>query len=169
MPYILLQPVTEAVAAIGGGSPAYILAWIGIFLMVALSGVGSTWGTVIGGSATVAAMKKRDDIFANCMILSAMPGTQGLYGFGAFFILKDHINPEISMITAAAIFGAGLISGVVNLISAYWQARIVANGIESIGNGNNVFTNTLILGVYPELYAIIAFAACFLISGMLPM
>ena len=169
MPYILLQPVTEAVAAIGGGSPAYILAWIGIFLMVALSGLGSAWGTVIGGSATVAAMKKRDDIFANCMILSAMPGTQGLYGFGAFFILKDHINPEISMITAAAIFGAGLISGVVNLISAYWQARIVANGIESIGNGNNVFTNTLILGVYPELYAIIAFAACFLISGMLPM
>lgn len=169
MPYILLQPVTEAVAAIGGGSPAYILAWIGIFLMVALSGVGSAWGTVIGGSATVAAMKKRDDIFANCMILSAMPGTQGLYGFGAFFILKDHINPEISMITAAAIFGAGLISGVVNLISAYWQARIVSNGIESIGNGNNVFTNTLILGVYPELYAIIAFAACFLISGMLPM
>jgi len=169
MPYILLQPVTEAVAAIGGGSPAYILAWIGIFLMVALSGVGSAWGTVIGGSATVAAMKKRDDIFANCMILSAMPGTQGLYGFGAFFILKDHINPEISMITAAAIFGAGLISGVVNLISAYWQAQIVANGIESIGNGNNVFTNTLILGVYPELYAIIAFAACFLISGMLPM
>ena len=169
MPYILLQPVTEAVAAIGGGSPAYILAWIGIFLMVALSGVGSAWGTVIGGSATVAAMKKRDDIFANCMILSAMPGTQGLYGFGAFFILKDHINPEISMITAAAIFGAGLISGVVNLISAYWQAQIVANGIESIGNGNIVFTNTLILGVYPELYAIIAFAACFLISGMLPM
>ncbi|HOY83894.1 MAG TPA: V-type ATP synthase subunit K [Candidatus Syntrophosphaera sp.] len=169
MPYILLQPVTEAVAAIGGGNPAYILAWVGIFIMVALSGIGSAWGTVNGGSATVAAMKKRDDIFANCMILSAMPGTQGLYGFGAFFILKEHINPEMTMITAAAIFGAGLISGITNLVSAYFQSRIVANGIESIGNGNNVFSNTLILGVYPELYAIIAFAACFLISGMLPM
>ena len=70
MPYILSAAVTNAV---GGGTPAYILAWIGIFFMVALSGVGSAWGTVIGGSATVAAMKKRDDIFANCMILSAMP------------------------------------------------------------------------------------------------
>ena len=169
MPYILLQPVAQTAAAIGGGSPAYILAWVGIFLMVALSGIGSAWGTVNGGSATVAAMKKRDDIFANCMILSAMPGTQGLYGFGAFFILKEHINPEMTMITAAAIFGAGLISGITNLVSAYFQSRIVANGIESIGNGNNVFSNTLILGVYPELYAIIAFAACFLISGMLPM
>ena len=169
MPYILLQPVTEAVAAIGGGNPAYILAWVGIFIMVALSGIGSAWGTVNGGSATVAAMKKRDDIFANCMILSALPGTQGLYGFGAFFILMGHIKPEMTMITAAAIFGAGLISGLTNLISAYFQSRIVANGIESIGNGNNVFSNTLILAVYPELYAIIAFAACFLISGMLPL
>ncbi len=163
MPYVLL----EASNAVAGGNAAYILAWVGIFFMVALSGVGSAWGTVIGGSATVAAMKKRDDIFANCMILSAMPGTQGLYGFGAFFILKEHIHPEMAMITAAAIFGAGLISGVVNLVSAYFQARIVANGIESIGNGNNVFSNTLILGVYPELYAIISFAACFLISGAL--
>ena len=95
MPYILLQPVTE-VAAIGGGSPAYILAWIGIFLMVALSGVGSAWGNGDRRQCHRRAMKKRDDIFANCMILSAMPGTQGLYGFGAFFILKDHIQPEIS-------------------------------------------------------------------------
>lgn len=167
MPYILLQAGTNAAAVMGGGNTAYILAWIGIFFMVALSGVGSAWGTVIGGSATVAAMKKRDDIFANCMILSALPGTQGLYGFGAFFILKEHIKPEMTMLTAAAVFGAGLISGTVNLISAYWQARIVANGIESIGSGNDVFSNTLILAVYPELYAIISFAACFLISGAL--
>jgi len=41
----------------------YILAWIGIFLMVALAGVGSAMGTVMGGSASVGAMKKRDDIF----------------------------------------------------------------------------------------------------------
>jgi V/A-type H+/Na+-transporting ATPase subunit K len=169
MSNILLAAATQAVPSLSGGSPAYILAWIGIFFMVALSGVGSAWGTVIAGQTTIAAMKKRDDIFANCMILSAMPGTQGLYGFGAFFILKAHINPQISMITAAALFGAGLISGTVNMISAYWQARVVSTGIESIGNGNNVFSNTLILGVYPELYAIISFAACFLISGMLPM
>ncbi|MBW6513332.1 MAG: V-type ATP synthase subunit K [Candidatus Syntrophosphaera sp.] len=167
MPYILLQAGNDALAAIGGGNPAYILAWIGIFLMVSLSGIGSALGTGNAGSATIAAMKKRDDIFANCMILSALPGTQGLYGFGAFFILKEHITPEITMLTAAALFGAGLISGITNLLSAYFQSRVVANGIESIGNGNNVFSNTLILAVYPELYAIIAFAACFLISGAL--
>ncbi|MDY0151100.1 MAG: V-type ATP synthase subunit K [Candidatus Cloacimonas sp.] len=159
------QPI---VAAMAGGNLAFFLAWIGIFLMVALSGAGSAWGTVIGGSASVGAMKKRDDIFPNYMILSALPGTQGLYGFGAFFILKAHITSSINMMQACAILGAGLIMGVVGLISAYQQSRIVANGIESLGSGNDVFSQTLILGVFPELYAIVAFATCFLISGAIP-
>lgn len=146
----------------------YILAWIGIFLMVALAGVGSAMGTVMGGSASVGAMKKRDDIFPYCLILSAMPGTQGLYGFGAFFILQTHITPGMNLLQASAIFAAGLIMGIVGMISAINQAKIVSNGIESLGNGNNVFTNTLILGVLPELYAIIAFATCFLIGGLIP-
>ncbi|MDP2172965.1 MAG: V-type ATP synthase subunit K [Candidatus Cloacimonadaceae bacterium] len=165
MPYVLLQSVNMNIA---GGNTAFLLAWIGIFLMVALAGIGSAVGTVMGGSASIGAMKKRDDIFANCMILSALPGTQGLYGFGAFFILKEHITSSINILQASAIFGAGLIMGIVGLISAYQQARVVANGVESLGAGNDVFTKTLILAVYPELYAIIAFATCFLISGAIP-
>lgn len=164
-----MEPVTTSLAqTMAGGNLAYFLAWIGMFLMVALSGVGSAWGTVIGGCATVGALKKRSDVFPNCMILSALPATQGLYGFGAFFILSQHIKIGMNMMQASAIFGAGLIMGVVGLISAYYQAKIVANGIESIGAGNDVFANTLILGVFPELYAIIAFATCFLIGGVIP-
>lgn len=149
---------------------AYYTAWIGMFLMVALSGAGSALGTVIGGQASIAAMKKRDDIFANCMLLSAMPGTQGLYGFGAFFLLKAKIDLAmqpgnvLTMGTAVAILGAGLIVGLVCLLSAMQQGRVVASGIESIGNGNDVFSKTLVLAVFPELYAIISFAAAFLIS-----
>jgi len=150
------------------GNSAYLVAWIGVFIMVALSGLGSAFGTVIDGSASVAAMKKRDDIFANCMILSALPGTQGLYGFGAFFILQAHITTSMNMMQAYAILGAGLIMGIVGMFSALQQAKVVANGIESLGSGNDVFTKTLILAVYPELYAIIAFATCFLIGGIIP-
>ncbi len=163
--HTVAQPIAAAMA---GGNLAYFIAWIGLFLMVALAGVGSAWGTVIGGSASVGAMKKRDDIFPSCMILSALPGTQGLYGFGAFFILKTHVTPAINMIQACAILAAGMIMGTVGLISAYQQARIVANGIESLGAGNDVFSKTLILGVFPELYAIVAFATCFLIGGVIP-
>ncbi len=148
---------------------AIILAYTGLALMVLLSGVGSAIGTVMGGNATVGAMKKRDDAFGNYMLLSALPGTQGLYGFGGFFIInsKGIIGPEMSMTQALAILAAGLILGVVALISAIRQGQVCANGIAAIGNGHNVFGNTMILAVFPELYAIIAFATTFLISQSL--
>jgi V/A-type H+-transporting ATPase subunit K len=148
-------------------APELFIAYAGMVLMVALCGLGSAFGTVMDGNATIGALKKRDDIFGNCMLLSALPGTQGLYGFGAFFILKGYIVPGMPMINAVAILAAGLIMGLVGYFSALQQAKVVASGIESIGQGNNVFGNTLILAVYPELYAIIAFATAFLISTLL--
>jgi len=151
------------VAVAASSNISLYVAWFGIVLMVAMSGIGSAFGTVIDGSASIGALKKKDDIFANCMILSALPGTQGLYGFGAFFLLKTKIVVGMSMMSAVAIMAAGLIVGTVCLLSALQQARIVACGIESLGDGNDVFSKTLVLAVYPELYAIISFAAAFLI------
>ena len=71
------------------------------------------------------------------------------------------------MFQAAAIFGAGLALGSVGLLSSIRQAQVCANGIAGIGAGYDVFGKTLILAVFPELYAIVALAATFLIGGTL--
>ena len=55
----------------------------------------------------------------------------------------------------------------VALFSAIRQGQVCANGIAAIGQGHNVFSNTLILAVFPELYAIVALAATFLIGSAL--
>jgi len=144
-----------------------ILAYIGVGLMIGLAGIGSAYGVTIAGNAAVGALKKNEEAFGNFLVLCAMPGTQGLYGFMGYFILKGYLIPEISWINAGAIFGAGLALGFVALLSAIRQGQVCANGISAIGSGYNVFGNTLILAVFPELYAIIAFAATFLISGSL--
>jgi len=146
---------------------AVFLAYAGIVLMIGLSGIGSAIGVVMGGNASIGALKKDPEKFGNFMILSALPGTQGLYGFGGYFVidkLYGLLTPTMSMFTGVAILAMGLFLGFVSLVSAKQQASIVANGIVEIGNGNDVFGNTLILAVFPELYAIIAFAATFLIS-----
>jgi V/A-type H+-transporting ATPase subunit K len=142
-----------------------ILAYIGIVLSIGLSGIGSAFGVTITGNAAVGAMKKNADAFGNYMILSAIPGTQGLYGFLGYFLLQDYLVVDITMFQAAAIFGAGLALGAVNLLSAIRQAQVCANGIAAIGSGHDVFGKTLILAVFPELYAIVALAATFMISG----
>jgi V/A-type H+-transporting ATPase subunit K len=144
-----------------------ILAYIGVGLMIGLAGIGSAYGVSIGGNASLGALKKNPDAFGNFLVLSALPGTQGLYGFMGYFILQGFLTPEITMAQAAAIFGAGLALGFVALLSAIKQGQVCANGIAAIGSGHDVFGNTLILAVFPELYAIIAFAATFLISASL--
>jgi len=146
---------------------AVILAYVGLALMIALSGIGSAYGVTIGGNAALGALKKNEDAFGNFMVLCAMPGTQGLYGFGGFFIILNSgvISATMTVLQGAAIFGSGLLLGLVGLFSAIRQGEVCANGIVAIGNGQDVFGKTLILAVFPELYAIVAFAATFLVAG----
>jgi len=146
---------------------ALILAFIGFGILISLSGIGSIMGTAAGAMATVGAIKKRPESFGSFIVLSALPGTQGLYGFAGFFILQEFIGPEITMLQGAGILGAGIALGLAGLLSGIYQGKVCASGIDAIGSGNDVFGNTLILAVFPELYAIIAFAALFLIKGIL--
>jgi V/A-type H+-transporting ATPase subunit K len=144
-----------------------ILAFIGFGILIALAGMGSIIGTALGAMATVGALKKRPDAFGSFIVLSALPGTQGLYGFAGFFILQEFISPEMTILQGAGILGAGLALGLAGLFSGRYQGQVCASGIDAIGSGNDVFGRTLILAVFPELYAIIAFAALFLIRGIL--
>ncbi|MDY0199663.1 MAG: V-type ATP synthase subunit K [Bacteroidales bacterium] len=144
-----------------------IFAYFGIGIMIILSGVGSAYGVTIGGNASIGAMKKDPSAFGNYMVLSALPGTQGLYGFAGYFMLATYLTPTMTWAAAAAVFGAGIAMGFVGLFSALRQGQVCANGIAAMGSGHKVFGNTLILAVFPELYAIVALAAVFLIGQSL--
>src|SRR5690554_4276095 len=145
-----------------------IIAYTGIAIMLALAGIGSAYGVTIVGNAAIGAAKKVDGKFGNFLVLTALPGTQGLYGFAGYFMFQSIfsvLTPDISMFQAAAVLAGGLALGFVGLFSAIRQGNVCANGIAAIGQGYNVFTNTLILAVFPELYAIVALAAVFLIGS----
>jgi V/A-type H+-transporting ATPase subunit K len=149
---------------------ALILAYVGVVLMVGVSGLASAVGTARCGMAAVGALKKNGGAFGSYMILSALPGSQGLYGFVCFFMVTgiyNLITPEISMIQGAAVLGIGLLVGMVNLMAAIYQGKVCANGIAAIGNGHDVMGKTLILAAFPELYAILTVAATFLVSGII--
>lgn len=145
-----------------------LIAYLGVTLMLALSGIGSAYGVTIAGNASIGALKKDDSAFGNFLVLTALPGTQGLYGFAGYFMFEKIFNvlsPDITAFQAAAVLGAGMSLGLIGLFSAIRQGQICANGIAAIGQGHKVFGNTLILAVFPELYAIVALAATFLIAS----
>jgi len=142
-----------------------LLAYIGIAVMAALSFLGSAYGCTISGNATVGAMKKNPEPFGLYIALSALPSSQGLYGFVAYFTLADKLVADISMLTASAIFGVGCMMGVVALLSAIRQAQVCANGVAAMGAGHNVFVSTMVMAVFPELYAILGLLVVILVGG----
>ena len=138
-----------------------ILGYLGLGLVLALAGIGSSYGTTIAGNAAEGALKKKPEGSANYMVLSALPATQGIYGFVAFFMLlsKMKSNPEMSL----AIFAVGLCVGLVCMLSAIRQGQVCANGIVGISQGHDVFTNTLIYATLPEFYAILGLVGALMI------
>ena len=66
-----------------------LIAYIGIAIMVGLSGIGSAYGVTIAGNASIGALKKNDSAFGNFLVLTALPGTQGLYGFAGYFMFQS--------------------------------------------------------------------------------
>ena len=137
-----------------------ILGYLGLGLMLGLAGVGSSIGTNIAGNAAEGALKKNKEKSSSYMILSAMPATQGLYGFVAFLMWmgKDFAAD------GAMLFGVGISVGLVCLFSAIRQGQVCANGIVGISQGHDVQTNTMIYAALPEFYAILALVAALMIK-----
>ena len=129
-----------------------VLGYLGLGLMLGLSGVGSAIGTTIAGNAAEGALKKNPEKSSSYMILSALPATQGLYGFVAFlmWVGRDFATQGPLM------FGVGISVGLVCLMSAIRQGQVCANGIIGISQGHDVQTNTMIYAALPEFYAILA-------------
>ena len=95
-----------------------LIAYIGIAVMIGLSGIGSAYGVTIAGNAAIGALKKNDGAFGNFLVLTALPGTQGLYGFAGYFMFQTIfgiLTPEMTAIQAAAILGAGIAEYIVTL------------------------------------------------------
>ena len=142
------------------------IAYIGIAIMVGLSGIGSAYGVTIAGNAAIGALKKNDSAFGNFLVLTALPGTQGLYGFAGYFMFQTIfgiLTPEITPIQASAVLGAGIALGLVALFSAIRQGQICASGIVGISQGHDVQTNTMIYAALPEFYAILALVAALMV------
>ena len=136
-----------------------ILGYLGWGLMLGLSGIGSAFGTTIAGNAAEGALKKNKEKSSSYMILSALPATQGLYGFVAFlmWMSKDFAADGLKL------FAIGLVVGVVFLISAIRQGQVCANGIAGIAGGHDVQTNTMIYAALPEFYAILALVGALMV------
>ncbi|MBP5398549.1 MAG: ATPase [Bacteroidales bacterium] len=135
-----------------------VLGYLGLGLVLALAGIGSAIGTTTAGNAAEGGLKRKPEASGSFMVLSALPATQGIYGFVAFFMLLGKVAES-----GLAVFGIGLSVGLVCMLSAIRQGQVCANGIVGVSQGHNVFTNTLIYAALPEFYAILGLVGALMI------
>ena len=130
-----------------------IFGYLGLGLMLCLACIGSSIGTTMAGNAAEGALKKNPEKSSSYMILSAMPATQGLYGFVAFLMWPKDM--AVMQTSGWLYFAVCLAGGAICLFSAIRQGQVCSNGIIGISQGHDVQTNTMIYAALPEFYAIL--------------
>ena len=139
-----------------------LLAYVGVALAVALSGIGSAYGVTICGNATIGAYKKNPSASGSYIGLSALPSSQGLYGFITAIVVMIRtgiFTGDVAALTTAdglSYLAACLPMAIVGYFSAIGQARVAASGVSVIAKRPEEQSKAMVLAAMVETYAVLA-------------
>ncbi len=145
------------------------LAFIGIALAILMCCIGSAKGTGMVGEAATGVLSETPEHFVKCMILEALPGTQGLYGiaagFFALFVLGAFSGGIVPLTLSQGmnILIACLPIAFGGWLSAKAQARVAAASINIVAKKPDDYMKGVILCGIVEFYAILSLVGSILL------
>jgi V/A-type H+-transporting ATPase subunit K len=148
------------------------LAIAGAAIAAFLGGAGSAWGVALAAEAAGGVLTEDPEKFGRLLVMVALPGTQGFYGFlGAFYImLKINLlggGVPVSIPAGLALLFSALPVGIAGLISGYYQGRASAAGVYLIAKRPEEIGKAIILPAMVETYAVLGLlATILLVSGI---
>ncbi|MCK5133428.1 MAG: V-type ATP synthase subunit K [Candidatus Sabulitectum sp.] len=150
----------------------YLVAYLGVALACALAGIGSAVGVGIAAQASTGVMSVDPKKFGKLLLLTALPGTQGIYGFVIAFLLLQKIalftgDSPLTMVVGWKIFAAGMPIALAGLMSGIHQGKVCAGGAMMTAKQPDDSAKALILAVFVEFYAILGFLVSFLMLGQI--
>jgi len=143
---------------------ANIIASIAPGLAEALAAIGSTVGIYIAVAAGIPATAEDPSQRGRVMVLSFLPATQTMvYGFVYMFMMYSSIlpslfrkYPELPSNIAGAILAISIFVGMAELVSAWMQGKVCADGAaQLVKTRGAIFGPTIILAAYEELFGIL--------------
>jgi V/A-type H+/Na+-transporting ATPase subunit K len=145
------------------------LAILGAALAAGFAGTGSALGIGIAGQAAAGIITEDPEKFGKALLLQALPGTQGIYGFLAAVLVMQKIGlfggdvttigPEVGL----QILGACLPIAIAGLSSGIYQGKVSAAGIFLTAKRPEESGKGLILSAMVETYAVLGLLATFLL------
>ena len=148
-------------------STGVILALIGAGMSMILAGIGSAIGVGLVGQAGSGVVTEDPDKFGKILVLEIIPGTQGVYGFLISFLILNAIGvfsgiKDVSVAQGWAFFLASIPIAVVGLVSAIYQAKVAAAGVNILAKRPDELVKAMIFAVMVETYAVLALLISFL-------
>jgi V/A-type H+-transporting ATPase subunit K len=136
--------------AIAGGALAAIL-----------GGIGSAIGIGYAAQAANGVLSEDPEKFGSLLILVALPGTQGVYGFiGAFMVMMKigifggELVP-LTLYQGLQVFFAAMPVAIACLASAIWQGKVCTAGVEMVAKRPTEAAKAMIYGILVEFYAVL--------------
>lgn len=140
-----------------------IFALLGASLAVGLAGIGSAKGISIVGSAAAGLMSEEPEKFGSSILLVALPGTQGLYGFVIALLLFTKVGvlggEAPTFAKGLTYFMACLPIAIAGWRSAIAQGKAAAAGIQILAKRPEDVMKGVTYAVLVETYALLGFVA----------
>jgi V/A-type H+-transporting ATPase subunit K len=132
-------------------------------LAVVIPGIMAAFGTAITGIAAAAVTAEDPKKFSKTFVLQVMPGTQGIYGFVAAFLLIFVVYQKLATTNVPGfLILLATIPAILQGFTSYSQAKVAIAGVSAVAKRPEVFGQSMMYVVTVELYAILGLLATIL-------
>jgi len=149
-----------------------VFSLLGAAIAVTIPGVSSAIGIGYVGQASAGAMSDNPKNFGRFLVLLALPGTQGIYGFVIAFLILQKIGivaGNIVPLTDAqglALLLVGIPVGIGGL-TAIFQGKVCTAGVGLTAKRPEESGKSLVMAVFVEFYAVLGLlASIFILFGV---
>ena len=148
------------------------LAIIAAAAATVLAGIGSAKG--VGGAAQTAmgVLSEDSSMFGKMLVLTLLPGTQGLYGFIVGFLIMINcgvLGGEAPTLAQGLCYlAASLAIGIGGMISGFAQGKAAVAGISMCAKDDKNFSKAMVSVTLVEIYALLAFIVSLLMVISIP-
>ena len=147
-------------------------ALLGAAIATVLAGIGSAKGVGGAAQAAMGVLSEDSSQFGKMLVLTLLPGTQGLYGFIVGFLILVScgvLGGETPTFTQGLwYFGASLAIGFGGLFSGIAQGKAAVSGIAMSAKNDKNFSKGMVSVTLVEIYALLAFIVSLLVVISIP-
>ena len=134
---------------------------VGPALALGLGAIGSAIGCGIAGMASHAVMARVEEGHGKYIGMAAAPSSQVIYGFILMLLMSRSIQD--GNLSAMSGVGIGLASGLAIMMSAIYQGKVAATGIQASAKQPAIFGKCFAAVGIVESFALFAFVFALLI------